>query len=362
MSEQQPGAEDRGVRAIRRHDLEQAAAGIITTDQVDALWQKLGDRVVARPGFDLVHLLWYAGALVIIGAMGLFTTLAFAQLGGGILVVVAVVYAALFTLAGDRLWRRGLRTPGGLLVAVAVTMAPLAVYGAQDALGWWTHADPGDYRDFFRWIKASWLPMEVATIVAGAIALRCYRFPFLMAPVAVALWFLSMDLVPWIFGEDWDSWEQRKVVSLWFGLAMMITAWLVDLRARGDFAFWLHLFGIMAFWCGLTLMDSDSELAKAAYCAINLVLLALSLFLQRRVYAVFGALGIAAYMSHLAADVFGDSLLYPFALSLIGLAIIGAGLLIHRRRPAIEEALRRALPQALWSLRPAHAREASGSP
>jgi hypothetical protein len=359
MSEQRP-AEDE-VRTIRRHDLEHAAAGILSADQVDALWRRLDKGVAPRPRFDLVHLLWYAGALVIIGAMGMFTTLAFAQLGGAVLVVVAVVYAVVLTVAGDRLWRRGLRTPGGLLIAVAVTMAPLAIFGAQDALGWWTHADPGDYRDFFRWIKASWLPMEIATIVAGCIALRCYRFPFLMAPVAMALWFMSMDLVPWIFGEDWHSWEQREVVSLWFGLAMMIAAWVVDVRARGDFAFWLHLFGILAFWGGLTMMESGSEIAKAFYCVINVGLLALSLFLQRRVYAVFGALGVAGYMSYLAADVFGDSLLYPFALSLIGLAIIGAGLLIYRHAGAIEAALRRTLPQAVWSLRPAHAREASGT-
>lgn len=362
MSEDRPDAVETEVKLLRRQDLERAAAGIITADQVGALWRRLGEGVASQPRFDLVHLLWYAGALVIIGAMGLFTTLAFAQLGGGILVVVAVVYAVLFVLAGDRLWRRGLRIPGGLLIAVAVTMAPLAIFGAQDALGWWTHADPGDYRGFFRWIKASWLPMEIAAIVAGCIALRFYRFPFLVAPIAVALWFMSMDLVPWIFGEDWGSWEQRKVVSLWLGLAMMVVAWIVDLRARGDFAFWLHLLGIAAFWGGLTMIDSDSELAKAFYCAINTVLLVLALFLQRRVYAVFGALGIAAYLSHLADDVFGDSLLYPFALSLIGLAIIGAGLLIYRRRGAMEAALGRTLPRALWSLRPAHARDASGTP
>ena len=92
-------------------------------------------------------------------------------------------------------------------------MAPLFVFGVQDVLGWWTHAEPGNYRDFYHWIKASWLPMELATILAGLIALRFFRFPFLMAPIAVALWFMSMDLVPWIFGEDWSSWEQRKIVS-----------------------------------------------------------------------------------------------------------------------------------------------------
>ncbi len=345
-------------RAVGRHDLERAVAGgVLEAAQAEALWQFLGSEPQSlRPRFDLVHVLWYAGALLVIGAMGLFTTLAFAKLGGGVLALIALAYAAVFMAAGQRLWHRGLRIPGGLLIAVAVTMAPLFTYGVQDALGWWTHADPGNYRDFYIWIKASWLPMELATIAAGVVALHFWRFPFLIAPIAFALWFMSMDLTPWVFGEGWDSWDQRRIVSLWFGLAMLVVAWAVDVRARADFAFWLHLFGLLAFWGGLTLLDSQSELGKAFYCLINLVLLVLALFLQRRAYAVFGALGVAAYLCHLAGEVFRDSLLYPFALSLIGVLIIVAGLWLHRRQAALEQALAERLPPALEALRPAHAR------
>ena len=51
-----------------------------------------------------------------------------------------------------------------------------------------------------------------------------------------------------------------------------------------------------------------------------------------------------------------DSLLYPFALSMIGLAIIGAGLLLHRHGAALERALQSRLPRALTAFRPTHAR------
>ncbi len=345
-------------RVLRRGDLERAVAGgVLGAAEAEALWQFLGSEAQdLRPRFDLVHLLWYAGALIVIGAMGLFTTLAFARLGGGTLALIALVYAVALTAAGRHLWQRGLRIPGGLLITAAVTMAPLFTYGVQDALGWWTHAEPGNYRDFYIWIKASWLPMELATIAAGVVALRIWRFPFLIAPIAFALWFMSMDLVPWLFGEDWDSWDQRRIVSLWFGLAMLVVAWAVDVRAKGDFAFWLHLFGLLAFWGGLTLLDSQDELGKAFYCLINIVLLLLALFLERRAYAVFGALGVTAYLAHLAGEVFQDSLLYPFALSLIGALIITAGLFIHRRQAAIARMLAERLPPALKALRPAHAR------
>ena len=110
----------------------------------------------------------------------------------------------------------------------------------------------------------------------------------------------------------------------------------MDRRQRdGDFAFWLHLFGLMAFWGGISMSHSGSELAKALYCTMNVGLLLMALFLSRRAYAVFGVLGIAGYLGDLADRVFKDSLLFPFALSLIGVGVIAAGLLYHRHEAAI---------------------------
>jgi hypothetical protein len=53
--------------------------------------------------------------------------------------------------------------------------------------------------------------------------------------------------------------------------------------------------------------------------------------------------------------VFKDSMLFPFALSLIGVAIIAAGLVYHGRQGAIAAWLTRYLPDAVARLRPAHA-------
>ena len=86
------------------------------------------------------------------------------------------------------------------------------------------------------------------------------------------------------------------------------------------------------------------------------MLLALAVFLTRRAYAVFGALGVAAYLGHLADAVFKDSLMFPFALSLIGVAVIVAGLFYHRRQQAIAAWLAAHLPAAVLRLRPAQSR------
>jgi hypothetical protein len=347
-------------------DLRAAAkAGVIGAAELERLVGFLAKRAstagdappVAR--FDAAHLLWYAGALIVIGAMGLFSTVAFSQMGGRALAACAIIYAVAFTLAGHHLWhRKNLRTPGGLLITVAVSMAPLAVFGIQEELGWWSKfGNPGTVRDFYIWIKGSWIFMEIAAIVAGLVALRFYRFPFIVSIIAVALWFMSMDLTPWVFDTDRFDWEMRRKVSMWFGLGVIAVAWIVDYRGRGgDFAFWLHLFGLMTFWGAISMTQSSSELSKALYCLLNIGLLLLAVVLMRRAYAVFGALGVSFYLGHLADVVFKDSLLFPFALSLIGVAIIAAGLLYHRRQQAIADWLEAHLPQAVVRLRPAHAR------
>jgi len=346
-----------------REDLAAARdAGVIddaALARLEAFFAARGAPIEARARFDAVNLLWHAGALIVLGAMGLFSTEAFGLWGAKALLATAVIYAVVFTVAGAYLWKaRDLRTPGGLLVVCAVGMAPLAIYAAQALAG---HAPEGahaGYHDFYVWIKDSWLPMEFGTIAAAALALAFFPFPFLTMIIAFALWFMSMDLVPWIVDAESFTWDQRAKVSMAFGALMLAAAWLVDLVRwkNGDFAFWLHLFGLMAFWGGLTEQHSGDEFGKAVYCFVNIGLVALSLVLMRRAYAVFGAIGVSLYLGHLAYDVFKDSILFPFALSGLGVALIGFGLLFHRYGPRANAALAELIPDHLQGLRPIHAR------
>jgi hypothetical protein len=199
--------------------------------------------------------------------------------------------------------------------------------------------------------------MEVAAILAGLLALRFYPFPFTVAMIAVAVWFLSMDLTPWLFQSAELTWANRRMVSIWFGLAVLLVAWFVDVtrNRRGDFAFWLHLAGLAAFWGGLSLSEGSTELARIVYCLLNVALIAFSIFLGRRTYAVFGTLGVSLYLGYLAGVVFENSLLFPFALSLIGIAIIAAGLFLHRKQTTLSAWMTRRLPDGVKRLRPPHA-------
>jgi len=291
---------------------------------------------------------YYFGAMIVISAMGWFMTLAWENLGGPGIFVIAAIYAVCFGLAGRTLWQQKcFQIPGGLLFTIAVCMVPLAIYGLEKWTGFWPQDTPASYRDYHVYVKGCWIVMELATILAGLATLRLVRFPFLTAPIAFSLWYMSMDLTPILFGVQDFSWDERKWVSVWFGLVILLATYLVDRHTDEDYAFWGYLFGLLAFWGGLSFMDSDSQWTKALYCLINLGLMAISVLLERRVFLIFGALGVFGYLGYLAYHVFENSLLFPFALTAIGIGIIFLGVQCQNNRARIQQVLLALLPRAI---------------
>ena len=340
---------------VTRSMLEEAVAtGVISSPQAGALWDFLSLRERDTPSFKPAHVLYYLGGMIAIGAMTLFMTLGWERFGGGGLLAVSAAYAIVALALAERfLARPGFAIPAGIAATLAVVMVPLGVYGLQHLLGFWADGPRAStYRDYHRFIDWRWLVMELATLGAAAVALWRYRLPFLVMPVAVTLWYMSMDLTPFLFGREDTSWDLRKLVSLWFGLLMLLVAFWIDLRTRSgkDFAFWLYLFGMFAFWGGLTLTPSQSAWSALGYLAINLLLLVLGPILGRRVFTVFGGLGVAGYLSYLAYGAFKISLLLPFILSAIGLAIVYLGIVWQRHEARIGARLRGWLPEPMRAL------------
>lgn len=339
---------------IAKRDLIRAATECGVSDQqAELLWNTLDGRQAGFRRFDVPTVAYYLGALVVMAAMGWFMTTAWERFGGRGILLIATVYAACFALVGYRLWQsKNYRVPGGLLVTFAVWMVPLAIYGLERTTGLWPQGDPGAYAGYYMWIKGSWFLMELGTITAGLVALRFVRFPFLTFPIAFAFWYMSMDLAPLLLGRPHDVlWygDDALWVSVGVGLIMLVLSALVDRRTVEDYARWGYLFGLLSFAGGLTVL-MRTESSWAAYVAVNLALMFTAVVLQRRVFLVFGAIGVYVYLGRLAYVVFKDSVMFPFALTVLGLAIIYGGVLYQRHHERIESGIR-----AIWSGRPSAA-------
>jgi hypothetical protein len=282
-----------------------------------------------RKGFNLVTVAYYFGAMLMISACAWFLGDKWEVLGSRGIFITALIYMMLAVGLGRWLLRSGFIVAGGLLITIAVCLVPLITYTVEDMVGLWPSEYPGSYQNYYPWINGSWIVMELATIVAGAVALRYVRFGFLTAPIAFSFWFLSMDLAALLFKDANLSWRTREWISVIVGLCTILVGYGLDkqLHKTGeprseDFAFWCYLFGMLAFWGGLTAMDSGSEMKRALYALLNIGFIWLAVRLRRLTFLVFGAIGVHLYLGHLAYAVFKDSFFFPFALALLGLSLI----------------------------------------
>lgn len=334
------------MKITRKHLDDAAGEKIITPEQSIQLYEYLSAHPSTGPSFNFTQVLYYLGGLLAIGAMTLFMNLGWEAFGGWGIFFIAVAYAGAGLKLANRFQRKGYAIPAGICATFTVALTPLMMYGLQQGLGVWP--DDSVYRDYHRYIQWHWLYMEFATLVVGVVILWRYLYPFLVMPIAVTLWYMSMDIAVMIMGDQYDF-QFRSEFSMYFGLLMLLMAFWVDLRARasGDYAFWLYLFGVLTFWVGMTAQDSDSELAKFVYCCVNLLMILLGVMIIRRVFVVFGALGVSIYLGHLAWDVFRDSWLFPISLTLIGLLIIYLGVVWQRNEKIITQKAQTLLPESV---------------
>ncbi|MBY6105688.1 DUF2157 domain-containing protein [Ferrimonas balearica] len=323
-------------------------AGIITPQQAQALqtlWQAAPGQAPAR--FDLTHLLYYLGALMAIGAMTVFLELSWDHFGGFGILALTGLYALAGLALQRRFERQQLMLPAGLSLVFVVCLTPLALYGFLLGMGWWP--DKPSFPGLFRSLSGHYLLLELATILTATLALYWRRVPFLLMPFSVAVWFLSMDITQ-LWAAERLSWEARGQISMLAGAVLVALALYVDGRQHrltppGDYAFWLYLFGVLAFWLGLSSQESNSELSRAVYGAINLAMMFAGVLLNRRVFTLFGALGFCGYLGHLAYDLFRDSWWFPLVLTLLGLAVVLLGVRWQRQGQQWRRSLLARLPE-----------------
>jgi hypothetical protein len=317
---------------ISKSDLQTAAAqNGISADQTSNLWNMLSASRTQTSG--MLQFIYYFGALLMIAAMTWFMSSVWDKFGGDKICLIALCYGTAFFASGYLLWRKkGLQIPGGLLITAAVFMVPLAIFGLEKYSGIWPADISSDYMSYQR----SWVFMEIGTILAGFLALRFVRFPFITAPIAGACWFLSTDITSFLFGESKFPFERNCGMSILFGLVLLLCSYILDRTSKKDFAFWGYLFGTLSFWGGFCLLTWNSEFNWFLYFLINMGLLISSVFLERKVLMVFGTLGVFDFLRHLTYEIFKDSIVFPFALSFIGIIILCLAIFYQKHRFAIK--------------------------
>lgn len=307
----------------------------ISNDKLNAFWTDL--EITKSTGTGLfTKYLYYFGAMIVIAAMAWFIDLGFHTFGSGGIFLIASLYACLFAFIGSKIWhKKNLRIPGGILLTLAVCMVPLAIYNLEAYFNLWQESHVRDYYTFYDRIEKKWVPIEAITMFIGATLLYFYRFPFLTVPIFFFGWLLSYDIVPFIFEETYSVNLQNWIACI-FGLTLIAFGFINDREKNEDFAFWNYLFGTLSFWIVLILLFWVNEFTTFIFCLVNLLMMCFSIFAKRKILLIFGVLGVLIYLFHLFYNLFEDSFIFPFILSLIGVFVIYMGILYQRNQHQIE--------------------------
>ncbi|MCR5290763.1 MAG: hypothetical protein K6E51_12290 [Treponema sp.] len=298
----------------------------------------------------LQKFLFYTGSLIIISGMTWLLGTCWADMDYAALLTISMVYFVVFTLAGIGVTQKLKITLGGnLLFCIAIAVVPMIVYSILNLSDVWS----GDkYGDFYIWIRGKWIVLELSTIAVALLFLIKVRFHFIVFLISFCLWYLSMDIVPVIYRENWISWFQRAHISKIFGTLMIATGYILHLKKKRDFAFWLYLFGLFTLTFGFSFFYNADSSGFFILLLIHIVMCFVSLFLEEPVFMVFGAIGIGEFLSRMAYELFKGSKLFPFALTIIGALIITVGIIYQKNRSNIQNAISKLIPECVINLRP----------
>lgn len=345
---------------LDRFDFDRAKEkGIISAEQVDLLikfFNTSSDTSEVKAKLNVTNFLYYFGAILIILAMCWFLGNVWGTYKEEGLFVVTLFYVLFFVLTANYLWKKGLKTPAGLLYTATVFSIPLLTFLFEKIVGIWPLGDHTKYSGFdivipefhFR-IRSCWILMEIMTVVGGLVVLKYRKFPFLTFPISWAAWYFAMDIVPVIAGHfNEPTWDERKIVSFIFGLLLICIAFLYDKKTEEDFSFWFYLFGVATFWSSLFSMTSISnESSLFLFAVYNIIFMLISILLQRKIFMVFGAIGFFLYLGHLAYETFRDTIAFPLSLIALGLIIIFCGVYYQKQYSKIENFVEGLIPNSI---------------
>ena len=286
--------------------------------------------------------LYYGGGLLIISAMTWLTISSWDNFGQIGMTTISALYFIIFLLAGYFVfYKKNMEIAGGLLFSVSIAVVPLFVYSLLRVFDFWPQ----------QW-SGKWIILEISIIVIALPILFKTKFPFLVFLIAVSLWFLSMDIVPLIYKKTNITWTERAFISNIFGLLMISIGYFADIKFKKDYAFWMYLFGLITLSSGLSIFYNDNTLKLILLGIISVLFILFSLFINRNGFLVFGTIGLIQLLTRLSWVFFKGSILFPLALTVIGVLLILMGIYFQKNRKRIQENNINKLPLFILNLRP----------
>jgi hypothetical protein len=296
----------------------------------------------APRGLNAISLAYGVGALVVLFALGWFLADRWDLLGPRGVLVVGLLYMALFWVTARVFRREGFATARGTALVFVVCTVPLVTWALLRSTGLWDALDPGSCRlDAAYWDCRGRAVVLAASAFVGALAcMRAAAFGPLMVPGATALTIVLFELVGELAragGPAVMGWPAVVVASV-----LATLAYETDRRRSGsaDYGRWLHLAAAVVAAVALVQLFTLEQDRRLLLLPTALAMIASSLFLRRVVWLLLGLLALFQSLSWLAREVFKDAVAFPLILGFVGLGLIIVTVLVQRAYPGLAERVR----------------------
>ena len=308
-------------------DLEYAVSqGTITEKQSANLWSELTSRSEKRFTTTLETLGYISGALLIIGSLTWFTSLAYDNADSLALFWLGLFYVAGFGATGVYFWNQ---TPtkndyskivGGIFLTIAAAVTPVATFALDRYFNW---------HYFYRG------SVESATLVgASLIALSIADFSPLAIPLNLGVWtWVITAITPF-------AWSHPDVIDVYtltliLGAINLIVGFSLKIsKPTNSYSFWFYLFGLAQF-CGSLNQEFygpwyNFETFKIVYFVINFVIFVSALPLNQAMFLLFGGYGICTFIYN-QLYLYGNQTVDCSVSALFGTIIIVSAYVVDKR-------------------------------
>jgi hypothetical protein len=241
-----------------------------------------------RVPWSSASFLAYLGGLTILAALLALLGVQSSEHGAGGFVFWALLIFVVLAASSWLARLSGHFVTAGLLSLSVVASFVVLLGAVLDWFGWLA-----DFSEPLRGFHVSFLFLELAFVVASAVALSVNRFSPLVFFVAGGTWFFAMDLLSG--GGDWSA-----ILSVAIGVVLLLVAIAVDDGPSRPFAFWLHVIAGAAIGGGLLWFFHESDFDFILIALIGLAYIAFGDRLQRSSWVVLGAWGMLQTASHYA--------------------------------------------------------------
>ena len=237
-----------------------------------------------RPRWSSASALVYIGGFVVLFATAALLGILEDDHGTGALVGYSLLATAVAIVLALGLQERNRPVAAGVLATLAVTFLVVVVGALEVWIGILDEDDPsgGDW-------QPALLLVELLTIAAALVALRRFRAPLLVLPIAIAFAVAVIDL------------GAEEYTAILAGLVLIAAGHAVDRAGLRPYGMWPHFVGGATFGGGvLALVDGDAGWILVGLLSIAYV--AGGYAFGRASYAVLGAMGILATTTYFIQD------------------------------------------------------------